>query len=175
MAQFILINKKKEAQTWGIDLMIAAILFSAGIIALFVYLQNYPGEAPENLDMLIYDGNIIADNILSDGAPLDWNSSNVIIPGILSDNKINDTKIERFYNLSNTSTSYAFTKTLFNTRFDYFFFLTENLYLPDGEVRGIGKPGTDPDLISAKNLVKITRFTIYKNKPQTFYLYIWES
>jgi hypothetical protein len=122
--------------------------------------------------MLIYDGNIITDNILSEGTPKDWNSSNVITIGILSDNKINETKIERFYNLSNMS--YAFTKNLFNTRFDYFFFLTENLSLPSEEIRGIGKPGTDPASISAKNLVKITRFTIYKNKPQTFYLYIWE-
>ncbi|MBM3234415.1 hypothetical protein FJZ19_04970 [Candidatus Pacearchaeota archaeon] len=172
MEQFILINKNSKAQTWGIDLMIAAIIFSMGIIALFVYLQNYPGEAPENINALVYDGNIIADNLLSEGTPKDWNSSNVVIMGILSDNKINETKIERFYNIS--ILNYEFTKTLFNTRFDYFFFLTDNISLSDGETRGIGKVGTDPASISAKNLVKITRFVSYKNKPQTFYLYIWE-
>jgi len=154
--------------------MIAAIIFSIGILVLFVYLQNSPGEASENLNTLLYDGNIIADNILSEGTPKDWNLGNVITPGILADNRINETKLDNFYDLS--IANYAFTKTLFNTRFDYFFFLTDNIYPYGVEVRGIGKPGTDPDLIatSAKNLVKITRFTIYKNKTQTFYLYIWE-
>lgn len=153
--------------------MIAAIIFSIGILTLFVYLQNSPSEASDNLNTLIYDGNIIADNILSEGTPKEWNSSNVISIGILTGDKIDATKLEKFYNL--TISNYAFTKTLFNTRFDYFFFLTDNLTLSIGEVKGIGKPGTNPDSIPAKNLVKINRFTVYQNKPQTFYLYIWES
>ena len=38
------------------------------------------------------------------------------------------------------------------------------------DVGGIGKEAQNP-----KNLVKITRFTIYKEKPMTAYLYIFEE
>jgi len=41
------------------------------------------------------------------------------------------------------------------------------------EIEGIGKPGTNKNDITAENLIKITRFTIYKEKPTTAYLYIW--
>ena len=164
---------KKKSQIWGVDLIVAVILFSIGIIGFFVYVLNYPGEAEENLSNLFYDGNIIASGILSEGYPLNWNLENVVKPGILTGNKINDTKLELFFNLS--MANYTRTKSLFNTKYDFFFFLPENFVLSLGEVRGIGKPGTDPQSINSKNLVKITRFTIYKHKPVTAYIYIWEE
>jgi hypothetical protein len=42
-------------------------------------------------------------------------------------------------------------------------------------VEGIGKPGTTKINIDAINLIKVTRVTIYKNKPINAYLYIWEE
>ena len=45
------------------------------------------------------------------------------------------------------------------------------------EVDGIGKPGITSVNIptNAKNLVKVTRYTLYQNKPMTAYFYIWEE
>ena len=43
------------------------------------------------------------------------------------------------------------------------------------EVEGIGQPGADKENINALNLVKITKFTVYKNKPVTAYFYIWQE
>ena len=43
------------------------------------------------------------------------------------------------------------------------------------EFQGIGKPGVNKDNIDARNLIKTTRFTIYKNKTVPLYLYIWEE
>ena len=45
------------------------------------------------------------------------------------------------------------------------------------DVDGIGKPGVSRNtgFDDAKNLVKITRYTIYRDKPMIAYLYIWEE
>ena len=59
-------------------------------------LREYITEAEENIDALFYEGKIIASSILSEGYPVDWNSENVVTAGILTDNKINETKVERF-------------------------------------------------------------------------------
>ncbi len=163
---------KKKAQMFGTDLMIASIIFFIGIIAFFMYSLNSPNEAQENIDSLIYDGGIIADSILSDGYPQNWNQDNVIKIGILDNNKINQTKLENFYEL--TINNYDKTKSIFNTKFDYYLFLNNDMVIDSQTISGFGKPGINPDNIDTENLVKITRFTIYKNKPLTMYLYIWD-
>lgn len=165
--------KNLKAQAWGMDLMVAVMLFTMGILLFFIYVLNYPGEAEENINNLFYDGNMIADNILSRGFPEDWNSENVIRIGVMSGDNINETKLEMFYNLS--SQNYTKTKQIFNTRFDYYFFFSENISLYSMQVEGIGKPGTNLQSINSRNLVKITRFTSYKDKPTTAYLYVWEE
>ena len=90
--------------------------------------------------------------------------------GVTSDNKRNTTKLEKFYSLD-----YLETKRLFNTVYDYYFFFDENITTPSLNIEGIGKPGATKDNIEAKNLMKITRFIIYKNKTIPLYTYIWEE
>jgi hypothetical protein len=157
---------KKRGQAWGIDLAVALMIFTFGILIFFFYTVNRTSQAGEILDLMYYEGNVVADSLLSEGSPKNWNSSKVNTIGVLSDGKINETKLEYFYNLS--SEDYNMTLYLFNTRFDYYFFLSENLSLSSGEVQGIGEAPYDED-----NLVQITRFTIYKNKPVTAYLHVW--
>ena len=173
MGKLKLILKRKKSQAWGADLMVAFVIFSIGIFVFFLYSINAPTEAEENIDALFYEGKIIASSILSEGYPADWNSENVVTAGILTDNKINETKVERFYNLAQAD--YAKTKRIFNTKYDYYFFLDRNMVISSGEIEGIGKPGTVKENINALNLVKVTKLTIYENKPTSAYLYIWEE
>jgi hypothetical protein len=163
----------KRAQSWGLDLMIGMTIFSLGIFSFYIYSLNYSSEGEEALRWMLYDGNMISNVILSEGYPADWNSSSVVKIGILSEGKINETKLERFYSLA--LENYSETKPLFNTKYDYFFFLDENFTIGSSQVNGIGKPSTNPASITSNNLVKITRFTIYKNKPVTAYIYVWEG
>lgn len=158
----------KHSQAWGMDLIIAVVIFSVGLIVFYVYSLNNPREAKETIDILSYEAKILASSILSEGYPKDWNAGNVVTIGILSENKINETKLERFYNLS--TTNYEKTKRLFNTKYDYYFFLNETMIVYESiEIEGLGKEPTNQ-----KNLVKTTHFTIYKNKPVTAYLYVWD-
>jgi hypothetical protein len=105
---------------------------------------------------------------MSPGYPENWEADNVVTLGITSNNKINETKLEKIYNMD-----YTQTKQLFNTIYDYYFFFDEKITSLD--VEGIGKPGATKDNIEAKNLIKITRFTIYQNKTVPLYVYIWEE
>lgn len=162
-----LYSTNKHAQAWGIDLMIASVIFTVAIVFFYFYALNEPNEAQETIDALYYDGKIITDSILSEGYPKNWNSTNVVTIGILSQNKINETKLERFYNRSDLT--YAKTKTLFNTKYNYYFFLNEDMIIDGTTIQGIGK-----EPLNDKNLIKITRFTVYKEKPMTAYLYVWE-
>lgn len=158
----------KKSQAWGIDLMVAAAIFSMGIISFYMYTLNNTHEAEETVKSLYYDGSIISNSVLSDGYPPEWNSSTVTAVGILNKGKINETKLERFYLLS--LSDYEKTKNLFNTRYEYYFFLEKNMTINSNSVEGIGKKPNG----SEKNLVKITRFTIYKNIPAEAYLYVWK-
>lgn len=163
-----------KAQAWGMDIIIGIMIFSIGILIFLVYTINSSVETKESLESLDYDGENILESIFSTGSPANWDNNNVIEIGIMDDDKINITKLERFYNLA--STDYPKTKSLFNTKFDYFFYFKE-ISISTGEISGIGKPGTNISVIpdNSRNLIRITRFSSFKEKPVTVYLYIWEE
>ena len=162
--------KNKHAQICGLDVLSALTLFFVGIMIFFIYSINQPGESRETYELLSSDGKIIANNLMSPGFPENWNTNNVITLGLTTDNKINETKLEKIYNMD-----YSQTKRLFNTIYDYYFFFDDNIVTPSLNIEGIGKPGATKNNIDAKNLIKTTRFTIYKNKTVPLYLYIWEE
>ena len=167
--------KNKKSQAWGIDLMVGIVIFSLVIVFFYFYALNQPGEAKETIETLLYEGKIISNLILSNGYPEDWNSGNVQKIGILNNNKINQTKLESFYDMVQTNEDYTQTKIKFTTKYNYYFFLDKSMIINGEGVEGIGKPGATKANIpsSAKNLIKITRFTIYSGEPTTAYLYIW--
>lgn len=156
----------KKAQAWGFDLIAASIIFVGGIVVFYLYALNSPNQTEETLNSLNYEGDTMANTILSEGYPIDWNEDNVAYPGILSDNKIDQTKLERFYNLS--IDDYSKIKALFGVREEFYFYLSENFSINGNQIEGIGKK---PSV--TRNLVKITRFIVYNNKPVTFNLEIW--
>jgi len=176
-------NKKtnKKAQGWGMDLIIGVTIFTFGLVAFYIYSLNSPGE--DNLENLFYEGKILANTILSEGSPENWNEDpgTVTKIGVLSNNKINQAKLESFYDLTSTEEGYENTKKLFDITYDYYFYLNDEMDInEDGSlmIDGIGKPDFDKDnpvSSDIKNLVKITRYVIYKNKPMTAYFYIWEE
>lgn len=161
------ILKNSKAQAWGMDLIVAITLFSIALVAFFFYSLNQPTEARDKIEEMMYEGKIIANTLLSEGYPPAWNSGNVVRIGILTNNKIDETKLEEFYDLN--ATDYEKTKNLFDTRYEYWFFLNKTMTINGAAVEGLGNYPSNP-----KNLIKITRFTIYKETPITAYLYIWD-
>lgn len=165
---------KTKGQVWSLDIMAGLALFLVGIMIFFIYSLNQPSQAKETLDILRYEGETIANSLLSQGYPSNWNTSNVIALGITTDKKINQTKLENLYEMIYTQNNYNKTKNILNTQYDYYIFLNQNMTINSTSIEGIGKPGTTKQNIDARNLIKITRFTIYQNKTTPLYIYTWE-
>jgi len=161
----------KKAQTWSMDVTIAFSIFVMGVLVFYVYSINYNSEAIDTINSISYDGELAFNNILTEPRPLDWNENNVIKIGIINNGKVNQSLLERFYYFANSD--YDKTKSLLNSKYDYFLSFDNNMTINSTSARGIGKPGTKINNISSENLIKITRFTIYKDNPETIYLYIW--
>jgi hypothetical protein len=151
--------------------MVAVAIFTIGFLIFYFYAFNNPNESKEIIESLEYDGKIISNMILSEGNPSDWTSSNVFKIGILTGNIINQSKLDEFYYL--TQIDYEHTKLMFNTKYDYLFFLESNMTVNSTNVDHIGMHSVDKNNIDTKNLIKITRFTSYDGKPTSAYLYIW--
>lgn len=173
MERFLSIEMdNKKSQSSSIDLMIATSIFSVGIIVFLIYSINGPNESTETIESLYKNGESISEIILSEGNPEDWNYSNVDKIGILTDNKIDERKLELFYNLS--INNYSFTKSSFNTIYDYYFTIEDNISINGNVILGIGKQGTNISNINAENVIKITRFSIYKDKPVNVHIYVFD-
>jgi hypothetical protein len=174
MGSFYLMNKRGQA--WSLDLLIGAFLFTVALSVFYFSILNSSNNLNEAIDLLSYDGRSISKNILSEGSPSDWSSSNVIQIGVLDNGKISETKLEAFYDLANAD--YARTKLLFNTRYDYYFFLDANITFNSTIVDGIGKPGITRDNVSQvdiKNLIRVDRISVYENKIMGATLFVWEN
>lgn len=165
--------KQKNAQAFGIDLAVALSIFFIGIIIFYTYAINYKNDSQESLKLLDRDADIILASILSEGYPLDWNQGNVIQIGILSNDKINNTKLEKFYNF--TKTDYNRTKSIFNTKYNYYLSFGNDMSIGGNIVEGFGMNGFDKNNIDGENIIKKIRYSIYNNNPETIYLYVWEK
>ena len=153
---------KKRAQGWGFDLVVASVIFSFAIVAFYIFAINYSTGGEETFNNLAYEGQLVAESLLSDGYPIDWNSTNVARIGILSENKINQTKLERFYNMSIKPGEYNKTKVLFNIAHDYNISFSSPVI-----IEGVNRDYIGMTKQPTESLIRITRFTIYDDKPVT--------
>lgn len=156
-----------RAQAWGFDIMVATAIFIFGIIVFFLYSLNYPRGSQDAVEMLRYEGNVVADELLTEGVPPDWTTSTVSRIGILSDHNINQTKLEEFYTL--VQTNYGGARAMLRTKYHYFVNASAPLIINGTAIAGIGNQPS-----GAKNVIKITRVTVYDNKPLSLQVYVWE-
>lgn|SRR3989344_6413115 len=159
--------KTKNAQAWGFDVIVAIGMFIFGMTAFFLYTINYPQGEQEKLDDLLYEGNILADNLLSTGSPENWTVNHVSKIGLLTNKVVNQTKLEQFYEIS--STEYDRTKALFGIKYDYFVNFSEPIEISSETIEGIGLLSENPN-----NKIKISRVSLYKNKPVTIEVQVWD-
>jgi hypothetical protein len=162
-----MLKKGKKAQAWGLDLMIAVTIFIIGVVLFYFYALNYSSESKTIIDSLQYEGESISSSLLSDGYPEDWNSTNVVVIGLTTNDKINNTKLDRFYSL--VQEDYNKTRTLFSTKYNYYINFSEPIIISGQQKSYIGLL---PE--NEKNVIKVSRITIFKDKPATLDVVIWE-
>lgn len=157
----------RKAQAWGFDVIIAIGIFIFGLVVFFLYTINYPNGEYEKLDELLYEGNIVADSLLSTGIPENWTTASVSKIGILTNNKIDHDKVEEFYEVS--STQYLRARSLFGIKYNYFVNFSQSIEISGNAIEGIGLFSQNP-----QNSIKVSRIAIYQNKPVTVEVQVWE-
>jgi flagellar basal body-associated protein FliL len=155
-----------KAQAWGFDLIVAVMIFLAGMILFFFYTLNFSIEKNDVFGTLNYEGKLVGDSLLSEGFPSNWDQSNVVTIGILSEGKVNETKLKEFYDMSQSD--YAKTKVLFNVVNDYYVFFDEPITVDAVPIIGIGIQQSNEN-----NLVKLSRVVVHDNQIKNIHIYVW--
>lgn len=168
-------KKSRKGQVFTLDFFLGLLAFIALLALGFTQLFSFlPSAAFENL----YDDAVYVSNILIEsGYPLDWNETNVILPGVADAHRLNITKLKSYSNLS-----YEHTKILLHIPSDYIFYFqnkTHNLNLSSCTY---GYPivsdiNCTPQLtsITYKNLVKTQRLLAFNGTILTMVLYTWND
>ena len=168
-----------------IEFILSTSLFVSTIIfVIYIVLNQVPlleAEAKsQNLKSVSYQ---ISEMLVSDrGYPENWETDNVKVPGILTNNLIDKAKIVNLYELSRTNEDYEMLRDLLDTIYDFYINFNRDIIINGESVSGIGKPGINLDktssgyFINVENpefVIKVTRITIYENKPIRLDFYVW--
>lgn len=145
--------KSKRAQVWSLDVIIASVIFVSGLVVLYVYAVNFDSGLSDDVDELFYETNLASELILSED-----------VSGILYSGKVDQSKLDVFNGLTQQQQ-----KSLLGIK-NNFYFTMDGLESPEGNP--IGYVGDFPSG-NTRNLVQVTRLTVYKNKPVKFLIYVW--
>jgi hypothetical protein len=164
---------KKTGQVWSIDFIIGMMLF------LFVLLLSVriilTMNTTEPYDLTYREAVYLSDNVLSEGYPKTWTTSDVIIPGIALDNKIN---AEKLFNYS--LLEYNKTKIAYQITGEYLFYFSNGTSILNVTqcIYGFNVPVTsdcEPIIsnLTYSNLAKIDRIVFYDNQILRMTFYVW--
>lgn len=155
----------RKAQVWYTDFMVGVLIFVIALIIYFEYVNNLSKEEESRLEEMVMDAKILSNSLMSEGHPKDWDQSSVKIIGILSDSRINQTKIEEFYDMNYTETKYKF-----GIDYEYLFYLEDKegnkIKVEDKEFAGL-------ETNSSIKVAKLNRITIYNNSLIKAVVQIW--
>ena len=159
---------RKRGQAWGFDAMLASAVFITAITVLYFYTLNYQYKNESPLDEIRYESTLIGDSLMSEGTPVGWTENNVIRIGLLSDGKINSTKLSQFGDL--TLNNYQRAKGLLTVRHNYLVNVSSPVTVNGQLVQSIGQSPTS----SAENVISVIRVNAYNNIPITLKIVVWD-
>jgi len=165
-----------KSQILELDLIVAISLFIIAFFLLYTYNTDIVNPEKDAMDLLIYDGRLISDQLVSAGYPLNWSDDpdNVIYIGLTDGNKrIMGEKLSGANGLG-----YSTTRNIFGITSDFYVFFLDkdNPYSING-ISGFGKPGITQDNImqieNPEHLIKLERLLFYYSKVIKMEVYVW--
>lgn len=157
--------KNTHAQAWGFDSIIGSILFVLLSVGIYLSLtQN--DQTQTGYQDLQEESQKLAETLLTEGSPPAWNVTNVATVGLLSQNKINITKVEQLYVLSTQSIPQ--TKNLLKIKNNFFINISEPIISNNED---ISKIGLEP--VGATNVARETRVVVLNNKITSIEVITW--
>ncbi len=165
---------KRKAQVWTADFVIGLSLFlvvATASIALII--NTNPGD---NYQYLYKDTIHLTSQLMSTGHPENWNTTSVVIPGLLENKtRLSTSKLEEFKGIS-----YDRTKNLLQTRHEYFFHFKNETGIINMSQCNYGynvetDENCNPLLESLEydNLVRIERILIHNSQLTKMVVYSW--
>jgi len=151
MEQLPLMSKK--GQVWSLDLLVAFLIFMMTLITIYLYALNYSSNSSNELNQLFLNSDLVSNLLLSEERY-----------GLLSNGKMNKTKILEFDSLSESEK-----RALLGASHNFYFTIF------DLDIDGI--PGDSVGIFNVTEVssqVKITRIIIFNNRPTKFELISWK-
>lgn len=164
---------QQKGQIFTFDYIIGFVMFIIVVVIAGFQLINI---LPSTSYATLYEENIYLSNtILQPGYPLDWTPSNVLVPGIADNGRLDTTKLLDFRNFT-----YDQTKSFLHISNDYLFYFQDKngVINMSGCIFGFSIP-TGPDcapqmtVLGYNNLVKTNRLIIYNSTIIEMVLYSW--
>lgn len=170
------LRKNKKGQGFTIDYIVGMLIF---IFLVIVASKLFVDIVPDFSYETTYRNNVyLADTLLDQGYPSNWDDSNVIVPGIANnDVRINKTLLSRFENLS-----YDRTKTLFHLENEYLFFfkngsgiinISKCVYGYPVVVNASCNPQLDENTYD--HLTYVKRLVILEGEVAEMHVYVWRK
>jgi hypothetical protein len=158
---------------WGMDFIIGLFLFILVLlITVKLTLDIYPSQSHTDT---YRDAVHLSDDLLTQGYPLNWTSTDVLVPGIAFNNRINTSKLSEFSQLD-----YYRAKTLMHVSSNFIFFISNSTSIINTTRCIYGYPvnmtsGCTPVLtgLGYNDLSKVERIVLFNSKVVTLTVYAW--
>ena len=134
-----------------------------------------------DFEILKDDATKMSEIFLSEGNPAAWTNETVIRPGLLTDYRLNESKVTLAMNITNTS--YSYFKLKLQTNYDFLvgFQLKNDTIMNFNGFYSIGDPSVDVNStdiywagVAYDDLVKLTRFVVYGSEVMRMVVYTWD-
>ena len=184
----------KKSQVWLSDYTLSMQLFIlAPLLSVKIIINSFSNTS--NFEELKSDASKMSEILLSEGYPVDWNSTNVIRPGLLTAKRLDEEKVARAMNT--TYINYTSLRSKLQTRYDFLVIFEhpagDMLEFDNNEFCTIGSqsvtinddplPGGGYDChnvsfsFNYKEMMKLNRFVVYDAESTSeiirMVVYVW--
>ncbi len=162
-------SSTKKGQVFTIDFLLALLIFIATIIMSLKLVLNTAND--DDYQILQLEARAISDNLMTEGLPTDWNSTNVLLPGILTDKKLSISKLQSLKELGYNNVS-----GLLNARKNFYFYFANSSSILNITFCGFGaiNETCSPPEINSKNIVRLDRIVLHEQKAVKMVMLVWE-
>lgn len=168
----------KKAQVWLSDYTLSMLLFIlAALISVKIIINSF--SANTDFQELKTEASKISEILMSEGYPVDWTNETVIRPGLLTDRRLNQTKVA--HAMDHAYLNYTFLKFMLQAKHDFAVVFEH----PNGELiqfEGlcvIGNTSVSPICLAPtfnfrhKNMVQLNRLMVYNRSIVKAVVYTW--
>lgn len=155
------------------DFLVGTVMFFTALFVFYGYYSNSASSSTGSIDHMRRDAQSVSSFLMSEGFPINWNSTSVERIGIVDSGfRLNSSKLD-----SLTNVDYEVAKNLFNTKYDYYFYFSDNLN-GIANISSFGKPGVNVSSLETQEnpdkVVSLSRFVFYDNHIYRMVVYLWE-